>query len=40
MESKCYGMSKFLSALEVDINDDFSQEITHHLSLLNAKLLH
>ena len=38
METKRYG--KFLSALEVEISDDFSREITQHLSLLTAELQH
>lgn len=33
-------MFKFLSGLEMIISDDFSQEIIHHLSLLNAELSH
>ena len=35
-----YGTFKFLSTLYVDLSDDFSQEIIHYLSLLNAELLH
>ena len=33
-------MFKFLSALEVNLSDDYFQEIIHHLSLLRAELLH
>ena len=40
VESKRYGMFKFLSALEMKISDDFSREITQHLSLLTAELQH
>ena len=36
----CYGMFKFLSALEMEISDDFSREITQHLLLLTAELQH
>ena len=40
VENKRYDMFKFLSALEVEISDDFSREITQHLSLLTAALQH
>ena len=40
VESKRYGISKFLSILEMEISDDFSREITQHLSLLTAELQH
>ena len=37
-ESKGYGKLKFLSALEVDISDDFPLKIIHHLSVFNPEL--
>ena len=40
MDNKRYGMFKFLSALEVEVSDDFSQEITQHLSLQTLELQH
>ena len=40
VESKCYEMYKFLPTFQADMNDDFFQKIIHHLSLLNAELLH
>ena len=40
MENKRYGMFKFLSALEVEISDDFFREIIQHLSLLTVELQH
>ena len=33
-------MFKFLSAIELQISDDFFKEITQHLSLLTAELQH
>ena len=40
VENKRYNMFKFLSTLEMEISDDFSREITQHLSLLTAELQH
>ena len=40
VESKRYGMFELLNIFESEPNDEFAQEIVHHLSLLKAELKH
>ncbi len=40
VESKRYGMFELLTTLETEPNDEFAQEIVHHLSLLKTELKH
>uniref|UniRef100_UPI00358DF206 zinc finger BED domain-containing protein 5-like n=1 Tax=Myxine glutinosa TaxID=7769 RepID=UPI00358DF206 len=40
VESKRYGMFELLTTLESEPNDEFSQEIIRHLSLLKTELMH
>lgn len=40
VESKRYGMFELLTTLKSEPNDEFAQEIVHHLSLLKTELKH
>jgi len=40
VESKCYGMLKFLTSLENELSDKFSCEVICHLSLHDTESLH